>query len=122
MRDTCETGDALESRETLERHLLSSICNVYELDPKCKQTADIHAQVDYWCSQPPHLNLTTSEWLNLSAPLLDNGEFDKCHIFDIDYDLETSRPDDGTRVKKCISWDYDTTYYEVIDSPYYDGH
>ena len=66
------------------------------------------------------MNLSLGEWLNLSAPFDNNsGEFDKCHIFDIDYDLETSRPDEETTpVKKCTSWDYDTTYYEVIDSPY----
>ena len=43
--------------------------------------------------QPNDLsNLTGSEWLNISAPYLeDSGEFDRCRIFDVSYTVGSSR-------------------------------
>jgi len=43
--------------------------------------------------QPNDLsNLTGSEWLNISAPYLeDSGEFDRCRIFNVNYTAGSSR-------------------------------
>ena len=61
-------------------------------------------------------NLTSTEWLNLSAPMLENGEFDRCRIFDINYlDLDTQivRPDEETPSVACESWQFSEELFKV---------
>jgi len=59
------------------------------------------------------LNLTVIHWLNISAPKLTDGEFDKCSIFNITYNQDTTRPPEETPKIKCEAWDYDTSLFKV---------
>ena len=82
---------------------------------KCIQAAlELYIKVDYWCTIPHDLNFTTEIWRNLSSPILENGEFDNCHIFNISYNDINERPPEDTPTVKCTSWTFDTTYYKVF--------
>ncbi len=71
-------------------------------------------QTDYWCTRPPsHAHLSQEEWLNISAPMDSNGDYDRCAIFDVNYDNLWLRPEDGTGTVKCTSWEYDAHYFDV---------
>ena len=65
---------------------------------------------DFWCERPlSQGNFTKDTWLNISAPLklVKNAyEFDKCAIFDIDFDGLNTRPDESTPTIPCKSWEY----------------
>ena len=69
-------------------------------------------KVDYWCTIPDGLKIPKDSWINISAPINDDNEFDKCHIFDIDYFENTTRPDEDTPTISCDSWTFDHEYYE----------
>ena len=69
---------------------------------------------DYWCARPENLtDLSVEKWLNLSSPLNEDGKFDRCFVFDVDYEKLTKRPEDGTPVIKCSKWEYDAHYFDV---------
>ena len=70
---------------------------------------------DFWCAKPQNLaNLTLQEWKNLSAPMNDDGQFDNCHIFDVNYDAISTRPTaQKTPIKKCQHWEYDAHHFDV---------
>ena len=70
-------------------------------------------QVDFWCKPPDHLNLTVEQWLNISAPLFKDEDFDRCSIFNISYTDFTVRPAENTTTIKCNAWNYDSTHYKV---------
>lgn len=43
----------------------------------------IARDVDHWCKPPSHLDfLTVTEWKNVAIPVLDDGTFSRCTIFD----------------------------------------
>ena len=70
--------------------------------------------VDHWCARPAGLNLTADEWRNISAPLLPNGAYDKCNVFDISYDVDTERPQqNATDIVPCFAWEYDHSMFTV---------
>ena len=71
-------------------------------------------KVDHWCTRPASLqNMDVNEWLNISAPYLENGKLDRCYIFDIDYDNIQERPSNDTPTIPCTSWEYDTSMFQV---------
>ena len=71
--------------------------------------------VDHWCSRPPgYQDLSLESWLNLSAPILGNGDFDRCHRFDLNYSNPgLSRPDEHSLTVPCSSWEYDMSVFQV---------
>ena len=69
-------------------------------------------KVDYWCTIPEHLNFSANQWLSLSAPLLPNNDYDRCSIFNITYDQDTTRPLENTSRITCQSWTYDTSLFK----------
>jgi len=69
---------------------------------------------DYWCARPENFtDLSVDEWLNLSTPLNEEGKFDRCFVFDVDYEKLSERPLDGTPIVKCSRWEYDAHYFSV---------
>lgn len=67
------------------------------------------------CLPPPeHRHLDLEAWLNVSAPLLDDGEFDRCNVFDIDYSAteELERPQEDSLTVPCTSWIFDDSVYK----------
>ena len=68
--------------------------------------------MDYWCTIPDGLKIPKDSWINISAPINDDNEFDKCHVFDINYFENTTRPDEDTPTISCYSWTFDHEYYE----------
>ena len=71
------------------------------------------AKVDFWCSVPEGLNLTKEQWQNISSPTLENGKFDQCNVFDLNYTDESIRPSDNSAIRSCQSWSYDSSTFEV---------
>ena len=70
--------------------------------------------VGHWCTMPYGLNMTVEEWRNVSSPLLPNGAYDTCNIFDIDYTSDTERPEgNATDIIPCTSWEYDHSMFSV---------
>ncbi len=74
--------------------------------------------VDFWCAKPEnfHTDLSTEEWRNLSAPLDEDGNFDACWMFDVDYTAITNRPAADTPLRKCNSWEFDESTFQVTIS------
>ena len=71
-------------------------------------------ETDFWCSRPENLkNLSAEIWKNVSAPLLENGEFDRCNIFDVTFEKSSNRPEENTKTVPCKSWEYDNQYFSV---------
>ena len=72
-------------------------------------------KTEYWCSRPENLrHLDVQIWLNLSSPMLENGEFDKCAVFDVDYTNLKSRPDQkSVPTVPCTSWEYHNDHFQV---------
>ncbi len=71
-------------------------------------------ETEYWCRRPALLNnIPVDRWMNLSSPILESGDFDRCHIFDVDYQTLEQRPGEDTPVLKCTSWEYATEPFDV---------
>ena len=70
----------------------------------------------HWCERPENYqNLSVEIWLNISSPVLSDGSFDRCNIFDVDYDNSiVDRPTEDTPTKSCNSWEYDETIFQVL--------
>lgn len=74
---------------------------------------------DYWCAPPEAiLNGTgaypVEQWINISTPLDMEGNFDFCHVFDVDYDsFQQDRPDENTPIRSCSHWNYDKSLFQV---------
>ena len=64
---------------------------------------------DYFCNENGTQrfdNLTN--WQSFANPILEDGGFDKCNIFDVDYttiDIN-DKPAIGSNTRKCQSWIY----------------
>ena len=74
-------------------------------------------EVDYWCAKPQNLSLSKDQWINISAPIIMDGDtpkFDRCHIFNVSYSDTSQRPPNDTATMKCDKWEYDNTNYKVI--------
>ena len=58
--------------------------------------------------------MTSHEWLNLSAPLNDNGDFDRCNIFNISFDDAIQvRPGEGYPTIPCTMWEFSEEMFQV---------
>lgn len=57
--------------------------------------------------------MNVSDWLSISAPILDNGDFDRCHVFDVDFELAPERPAEDTPTIPCPSFEYDESLFQV---------
>ncbi len=68
---------------------------------------------DYWCARPAGMEGVDPEtWVNMSAPLKDNGNYDRCRTFDVDYELdELERPPEDTPTRECTEFEYDTSQF-----------
>ena len=70
-------------------------------------------KTDFWCARPDsHRHLSVEEWRNISAPRI-LEEYDQCFVYDVDYNSTWLRPHENTTTKPCISWEYDTEYFDV---------
>ena len=71
--------------------------------------------VEHWCERPENYqNMSVENWLNVSSPILSDGNFDRCNMFDIDYENSVIvRPDENTNTIPCISWEYDENFFQV---------
>jgi len=69
---------------------------------------------EHWCSRELSFQgADVQQWLNISAPRLPNGEFDRCQRFDLDYsDLSIIRPNEDTPTIPCTSWEYDDSIFQ----------
>ncbi len=54
-------------------------------------------------------HLSPEQWMNISSPLLDDGGFDRCHIFNVDFGSmeDPVRPAEDTAKIDCGRWEYD---------------
>ena len=43
----------------------------------------------------------------------EDKEYDRCKIFDIDYNSIESRPDENTQTIECNTWEYSNEYFDV---------
>ena len=72
--------------------------------------------VNYWCERPTHLinTISVEQWIHVSSPLLEDGTFDKCHTFDMDYDQTLlERPSENLSTIACSSWEFDEETFQV---------
>ena len=45
------------------------------------------AETDHWCNPPDIMkNMPLEVWRNLSSPINDMGEYDRCKIYELDYE------------------------------------
>ncbi|XP_014364677.2 carcinine transporter [Papilio machaon] len=75
----------------------------------------------HWCRVPELSNLTVEERKHLSIPLLEDNKYDRCHVYDVDWQkiLEkgVTEPDKSWPIKKCQEqWEFNFTDvpYETI--------
>ena len=72
--------------------------------------------INHWCERPAHLRNTISveQWIHVSSPLLEDGTFDQCHTFDMDYDQTLlERPSENLSTIACSSWEFDEETIQV---------
>ena len=75
-----------------------------------------HFQTDHWCAPPSNLvNLTVDMWLNISSPLTDDGSYDRCNVFAVDFEEGPPmvRPPEDTDTVPCTRWEYDESFLQV---------
>ena len=77
-------------------------------------------RVDYWCDIPALSNLSHANQSYIASPLDDDGEYDQCHIYDLNYDSYSQeeldnweRLSDGAPTRKCDAWTYDRSHYKT---------
>ena len=71
---------------------------------------------DHWCARPDlYSNLSLQEWANISSPILTDGQFDRCNIYDFDYSNSgIQRPDESWPTIPCTRWEYVAEHFQVI--------
>ena len=70
-------------------------------------------KTDHWCARPLE-DMAVEQWLNVSAPMLEDGSFDRCNMYDVEYNLNSVRPDEDTPIIACTSWEYDESVFQVF--------
>ncbi|KAH9363865.1 hypothetical protein HPB48_009111 [Haemaphysalis longicornis] len=60
----------------------------------------ISADVDHWCSQPMHVNLSANDWKRIAIPVEADGRHSRCTVY-----TNLSDPNDR-EVVECDTWDY----------------
>ena len=71
--------------------------------------------VEHWCERPVNYrNISIEKWLNISSPLLADGNYDRCHMFDVDYgQFVFERPPENASTIACPSWEYNEEAFQV---------
>ena len=71
--------------------------------------------IDHWCERPQnHKTISVEVWLNISSPILSDGSYDRCNVFDIDYSKPAlDRPSEDTSKIECTKWEYDENTFQV---------
>lgn len=69
----------------------------------------------HWCQRPSeYQSLSYEQWANISAPVLSDGEFDRCNVFKLDYSIQgLTRPDENTETVPCTAWEFIPEPFEV---------
>ena len=74
-------------------------------------------EINYWCERRGSFQNTSIDvWLNVSAPLTPDGKFDRCQIYDIEYNLGLESYDilrEKQAITACSKWEYDTSQFKV---------
>lgn len=71
-------------------------------------------EVHHWCARPLSLkDMTVEQWWNISRPIQNKGDLEKCYIFDVDYDNVQGRPSEDTPSIPCNKWEYETFMFQV---------
>ena len=73
--------------------------------------------LDHWCERPNNYqSVSIEKWLNISSPKLPDGSFDRCNMFDIDYNTSVAlRPSEDTQTIACDSWEYEEALFQVFE-------
>ena len=73
--------------------------------------------VEHWCERPKNYqSMNIENWLNISSPILLDGSFDRCNMFDIDYENSVmERPQENTRTIACTRWEYSDETFQVFN-------
>ena len=73
--------------------------------------------VEHWCKRPKYYqSISIENWLNISSPILLDGNFDRCNMFDIDYENSVmERPVENTKTIPCTHWEYAEQTFQVLD-------
>ena len=73
--------------------------------------------VEHWCERPKNYqSMNIENWLNISSPIFLDGSFDRCNMFDIDYEnSEMERPEENTRTIACTRWEYSDETFQVFN-------
>ncbi|KAH9366616.1 hypothetical protein HPB48_016211 [Haemaphysalis longicornis] len=74
----------------------------------------ISGDVDHWCRQPGHLNITADQWKELAIPVHGDGQRSRCNAY-----AQPSDPNDTT-VVPCDEWDYDAELAPTSIVSYWD--
>ncbi|KAI1294664.1 Organic cation transporter 1 [Halotydeus destructor] len=83
------------------------------------------SEPDHWCRVDQLSNLSNSRQVQLISPLISEGVYNKCAMYDVDYDQVAKMGILGNGsslpVKPCDNgWTYDTTNYAENAVTYYD--
>ena len=57
--------------------------------------------------------MSVSDWVNISAPYDADGKYDRCRIFEVDYNIIQQRPNETTPTIACETWDFAQTPFQV---------
>ena len=58
--------------------------------------------------------MTLTAWQNISAPFDENGDFDKCRIFNLNFTDTTERPDESTPTIACSIFEFAQEPFQVL--------
>lgn len=73
--------------------------------------------IEHWCERPQNYqSISVEKWLNISSPKLPDGSFDRCNMFDIDYENSVmERPEENINTIPCANWEYDEQTFQVYN-------
>jgi hypothetical protein len=57
--------------------------------------------------------MSVSDWVNISAPYDADGKYDRCRIFEVDYNIIQQRPNETTPTIACETWEFAQTPFQV---------
>ena len=97
--------------------LIFSVAGLTVMIHSCQMMANkfLTYPVGHWCERPnSYRNISVEKWLNISSPLLKDGSFDRCHMFNINSSQPIfKRPPENSSTIACHSWEYDENTFQV---------
>ncbi|KAH9371425.1 hypothetical protein HPB48_021045 [Haemaphysalis longicornis] len=84
-----------------KRLFLICIISIFAASSHSYITSLITGDVDHWCRQPPHTNMSAIAWKTEGIPLEADGQLSKCRRYDDPEDHNHSR------IVPCEEWEYD---------------